>query len=111
MFRTIREEVVQRIHRDRDQLGDVAVTAVLFGFTLNLLSDFVTSIPESLGNLFVLAYRGAWALIASVITIFLLVRMIRRELGDDCIIGRRFNLEFRFNVESGAPTEGHEYAQ
>ena len=48
MARTIREQVRQRIHRDRDQLGDVAVTAVLFGFTLNLLSDFVTSIPESI---------------------------------------------------------------
>lgn len=69
--------------RDRKALNEILVTAILFGFTLNILSDIVLSHPSLAGDPFVLAWNLVWGLLAAILTAVFYLKLSRLYLGEE----------------------------
>lgn len=87
---------------DRRTLSEILITAVVFGFTLNIISDFVLSLPLLLADLFLLLWYAGWSIVSLIITLYLLYRLFSLYLGDDSTIKHEFKIALIWDVEKGA---------
>ncbi|MBD3407593.1 MAG: hypothetical protein GF411_15865 [Candidatus Lokiarchaeota archaeon] len=77
------EPVRERIRSDRKYLYEVLLTAIVFGLTLNLLSNALWDIQ------YVLSFENSWyvtlTIVSAISTVVLFYLLIRQYLRDDCV--------------------------
>ena len=93
----------KRIHRLRKEQWDIIITAIVFGLTLNLLSDFISSFYDSSVESITLLYRGVVASLAIGFTIVIMICLIIRNMRDECKTERKIQLSFFFDADTGIP--------
>ena len=94
------------INRDRKDLSNVILTAIMFGLTLNLISDFISSIPKVSFNSLLIIYRGMLSLIATTLTIMLWNYLANRDLWANGRFRREFETHFNIDYETGDVPQG-----
>jgi len=86
---------------DRRTLSEILITAVVFGFTLNIISDFILSLPILLANPLLLLWYAGWSIVSLIITLYLLYRLFSLYLGDDSTIRHEFKIALIWDAEKG----------
>lgn len=89
---------------DRRTLNEILITAVVFGFTLNIISNFILSLPVLLADPVMLIWNVGWSVGSTIVTLYLLYRLFSLYLGDDSNIEKEFRIAIIWNVEDGAVT-------
>jgi hypothetical protein len=89
---------------DRRTLNEILITAVVFGFTLNIISNFILSLPILLADPVMLIWNTGWSMGSTIVTLYLLYRLFSLYLGDDSNIEKEFRIVIIWNVEDGTVT-------
>ncbi len=89
---------------DRRTLNEILITAVVFGFTLNIISNFILSLPVLLADPVLLIWNASWSMGSTIVTLYLMYRLFSLYLGDDSNIEKEFRITIIWNVEDGAVT-------
>jgi hypothetical protein len=92
-----------QIRKLRKDQWDIIITAILFGLTLNLIADFISSIYDPLVPPITLLFRGIVALLATSITVGIMAYLIIRDFRLECKKEIRTQLVFFFDEETGIP--------
>ncbi|MGY5874215.1 MAG: hypothetical protein RTU30_00590 [Candidatus Thorarchaeota archaeon] len=96
-------KLTQEIHKDRIAIRDIIVTSILFGLTLNLISDFLTGLPETTANSLHFIYTLCLALGSLFFTVFLLKSIAVRELQSESKLRRSGGFLIEFDPSTGFP--------
>ncbi len=89
---------------DRRTLNEILITAVVFGFTLNIISNFILSLPVLLADPVMLIWNAGWSMGSIIVTLYLLNRLFSLYLGDDSNIEGEFRIAIIWTVEDGTIT-------
>ncbi len=97
------DNTTERIHRLRKEQWNIIITAILFGLTLNLIADFISSLYDSSVEPSTLLIRGIVAGLAIALTGVLMLSLILRDMRDECKTECEIQLSFFFNRDTGIP--------
>jgi len=89
--------------KDRRTLNEIIITAVVFGFTLNIISDFILSFPILLVDTFMFGWYFFWSGVSFLGTLYLLYRLFSLYLGDDSSIEHEFMIAIVWGAKDGSP--------
>lgn len=92
---------VTPLERDRRTLKEILIIGVIFGLTLNLISDFISSFPLLLSDPFHFTWMIGWFSISGVATVFLLIRLSTQYLGDESKIDHEIRISIIWDVQNG----------
>ena len=87
----------ERISRDRRALNEIVVTAIIFGFSLNIIADFFTGLPATLNP-----YNIVLTVFAVVLTGLSFIHLAKQYLGDDCKVEWSFSASLYWNSETAS---------
>ena len=96
-------EAQNQIRIIRKDQWTIIITAITFGLTLNLISDFLGSFYDNTIEPVTFWYRGLLALIAGIITIISMGYLVWREYRKHCEKESQIEMMFFFNEDSGEP--------
>ncbi len=97
------ESHLEHIHRVRGEQWTIIITAILFGLTLNLTSDFISSVYDVSVDSATLAVRGIVAGLASLVTIATMWWLAVRSLSPLCKVQRDIQVSYFFDTDTGYP--------
>ncbi len=97
------ESHLERIQRIRGEQWNIIITAILFGLTLNLISDFISSSYDISVDPTTWATRGGVAGLASLSTVLIMWRLAVRTLRPSCKIEREIQISYFFDRDTGLP--------
>jgi len=86
-----------QLSEERKKIKEVVITAILFGLTLNLLSNFLYDIPNSLVN----PISWLWFVISLIGTLFFARILIRQYIGAYSKFGTSFSVYLVWDTENG----------
>jgi hypothetical protein len=101
-------DLMREIHSDKVRIKDIVVTSILFGLTLNLISDFLSSLLESINNPWHLIYRSALAIGSITITLYLLNSIANRELESESRLFGNGAFFVKIDSTTGLPIDNPE---
>ncbi len=96
-------KLTQEIQKERIAIRDIIITSILFGLTLNLISDFLMGLPETTANPLLFYYTFSLALGSLFLTVFLLRSIAIRELHSKSKLSRSGGFLIGLNPDTGFP--------
>lgn len=94
-------DVLGRIELRRREIVDVIVTAVILGFTLNILADYIMSFDTYSDD--VVYGKTVLAAVMVIVTISLLVWLVLRDMEDMSRIDMERTIHLFWNIDTGQP--------